>query len=92
MGKETMKTTATRNTGLENATEEKKEDESSYYYISTYAVKGKEKKDVDVNGIDDIDENDNEGTNDITSAIKKKKGKKNIKRWGGGGGKKRRKK
>ena len=46
-----MKTTATRNTGLENATEEKKEDESSYYYISTYAVKGKEKKDVDVNGV-----------------------------------------
>ena len=85
-----MKTTATRTTGLANATEEMKEDESSSSYISTDVAEGKEKKDVDVNGVDDVDGNDDKGTNNLSSATKKKKGKKKIKRGGGGGGKKRR--
>ena len=80
LGKETMKTTTTKVTGKENDIDETKEDDSSSSYVST---------DVDGNGIDDVDENDDEGTNDLYSTNKEKKVKKKIKRGGGGGRKKR---
>ena len=75
-----MKTTTTKMTGKENDIDETKEDDSSSSYVST---------DVDGNGIDDVDENDDEGTNDLYSTNKEKKVKKKIKRGGGGGRKKR---
>ena len=63
MGKETMKTATTRTMGPANDTEETKEDEFSSSYVSTNFIEVKEKKDVEVTGIDDVDENDDEGTN-----------------------------
>ena len=85
MGKETIKTTTTRTTETANATEETKEDEYSSSYVSTDVFKGKEKKDVDVNGVGDVIDNDKEETNDLSSAIKKKKENRNINKWWGGG-------
>ena len=80
-----MKTTMTRKTCTANAMEETKEDESSSSYISTGVLEGKGRKNVDVNI---FGENNDEGKNDLLSAIKKKTGKKNMKRGGGGDGKK----
>ena len=85
-----MKTKTTRTLGPENATEETKEDESSSSYVSMDFVEGKYKKDSDVNSVDNVDNNKDEGKKNLPSAIKKKKGKKNIKRGRGGRGKKRR--
>ena len=74
----------TRTTVSENATEETKEDEFSSSYVSTDVVKGNKNKDFGVNGVDDVDNNDNRVTNYLSSSIKKKNGKKNTKRGGGG--------
>ena len=78
-----MKTTATRMTGPEKATEKTRDDDSSSSYIYTDVVKGKDKKDVDVNSIDDVVDKYYEGKNYMSSAIKKKKGKKKTKRGEG---------
>ena len=49
-------------------------------------VEGKYKKDADVKSVDSVNNKKDEGKKNLPSAIKKKRGKKNIKR---GGGKKR---
>ena len=75
-----MKTTTTRMTGLENPTEEMKEDESSSSYVYTYIVEGRENKEIEVNGVDNVNNNNGEGKNDLSSKFNNKKGNKKIKR------------
>ena len=73
-----MKTMTTRATGMVNATKETKEDESSSSYFSMDYAEGKDKKGVDINGFDDVNGNNDKGKKNMSSAIKKNKGREKI--------------